>query len=273
MKFLFTLFLSIAALSLGAQVDSIVPAGVYKVDTVIVADTTYLIDTLIVQDTMLIKVWSLDDSEVDTVFLSSHEASWSLIPEEDLEATKDIVIRKDSGLFLVSAKISFADTYDDNDWEGYSISNLPPLAIQVEYFHDDLLSYGGHLLYGRNKYTNDTLSTSYVKNSVVGLAAIGTFHYGSWLQDVTHNWFKLGYLDLYASMALRFDVHRDVKEDYWNADLSEIENQNDVYVKMKLRPIFGARYYISDHFSINVELGRGNLGMLSSSVSWLISNP
>ena len=271
MKLLFSFFFALSSLSLLAQVDSVSMSDVYDVDTVIVADTTFVMDTIIVQDTMLV-MRSMNDSEGDTLFLSSHQSSWSLIPDESLDDKKKIIVRKDSGIMLVSAKISFSDTSDDKDWDGYSIRNLPPIAIQAEYFHNDLFSYGGQLLYGRSKCTNDTLTTSYVKNSVVGLSTMGTFHYGSWLQDVTHNWFNLRYLDLYASVVLRFDVHRDVKEEYWNSDLSEIENQNETYVNMKVRPVLGARYYISDRFSINVELGKGNLGMLSSSVSWVILN-
>lgn len=267
MKFFFSLLVLTVSLSSFAQVDSAAISDVYKLDTIIVADTSYVVDTVIVQDTMLVKISTGDDIAADTIFLSSHHESWSLIPDTVIEE-EEYVIRKDSGKYLLSAKISFADTYDDNDWEGYSISNLAPIAIQLEYFQNDLLSYGGHLLYGRNKYTNDTLTTSYVKNSVVGVAAIGTFHYGTWLQDITNNWFKFGYLDLYASVALRFDVHRDIKEHYWNTDLDMIENQDETSLQVKLRPIFGARYYISDRFSVNVELGKGNLGMLSSSVSW-----
>lgn len=273
MKLLLPLLLSVLFFPLLAQEDSSLLDEVYKMDTIITADTIYVIDTVIVCDTLLVRRFQDKGAELDTVFLSSHQESWSLIPSEDVETDKDIIIRKDSGLLLISAKISFSDTYNDNDWKGYSVSTLPPVAIQVEYFHNDLFSYGGQLLYGRNKYTNDTLITSYVKNSVLGLAAIGTFHYGTWLQDVTHNWFKFGYLDLYASLALRLDFQRDVKQDYWNTDLGEVENQNELYARVKIRPIFGARYYISDRFSINVELGRGNLGMLSSSVSWLISKP
>lgn len=243
----------------------------YEMDTLFVADTTYVIDTVIIIDTVFPNI--LTSAERDTLFLTSDQQSWSLIPTED-EGKKKLILRQDSGRWLVSAKISFADTYDDTDWEGYSISSLPPVAVQLEYFHDDYFSYGGQLLYARNKYSNDTLTSTYIKNSVVGVAAIGTFHYGSWLQDATHNWFKFGYLDLYASMALRFDVHREVEGGAWNENLQQFESDvthKDAEVKLKLRPIFGARYYISDRFSINVELGKGNLGMLSSSVSWLIN--
>lgn len=260
-------------MGLSAQSDSVEVADLYEVDTMFIADTVLVVDTIITIDTLLVKRLKNDDEERDTVFLSSDQHSWSLIPEEDLEDKKKLVLRNDSGKLLVTAKISFSDTSDDNDWEGYSISTMPPMALQVEYFHDNYFSYGGQLLIARDKFTNDTLSTTYFKNSVVGVAGIGTFHYGAWLQDITHNWFKFGYLDLYASLALRFDVHSDVEAGAWNEDIQEFEESvknKDVYMKMKLRPIFGARYYISDRFSINVEVGRGNLGMLSSSVSWLI---
>lgn len=129
------------------------------------------------------------------------------------------------------------------------------------------------MFYGRNKYVNDTLTTTSFKNTTVGLAAIGTFHYGAWLEDITHDLFRMGHLDLYASMAVRLDLHHDIEEGAWNDDLQKFESgvrKPDTYVKMRMRPIFGARYYISDRFSMNIELGRGNLGMMTSSVSWVL---
>jgi len=270
MKYLFSILFSLVVCSSFAQVDSLGSGDIYKVDTVIVSDTTYVVDTVIVQDTLIVKRAVEHDLDRDTIFLSSHQESWSVIPQDEIEDQEEVFVRQDSGLFLISAKISFSDNYDDNDWDGYSISNLPPISVQVDYFHNNFLSYGAQLLYGRDKYTNDTLSTSYVKNGVTGLAAIGSFHYGSWLQDVTHNKIKFRYLDLYASLAFRFDVHHNVKSDYWNDATELVENENKTVVKMKVRPILGARYYISDHFSINVEFGKGNLGMLSSSVSWVL---
>lgn len=230
-------------------------------------------------------VFSQGDSIVlvDTTVLGGDEEvlvfsnnSWSQIPQEDTVPQEALVLRKDSGMLLLTAKIGFSDSYDDTNWKGYSVSNFPPLAFQVEYFHNDLWSYGGQLLYSRNKFTNDTLETTYFKDNTVGLAAIGSFHYGTWLQDITHNWFKFGYLDLYASLAVRMDIHRYVEAGVMNEETLQYESDvvnKDMEVKMRVRPIFGARYYISDRFSINMEVGRGNLGMLTSSVSWLINKP
>lgn len=274
MKFKLLIILVFFSLKVFSQSDSVVVEDTYELDTIFISDTVLIIDTIISIDTVVVKTLKSNFEETDTIFLSSHQQSWSLIPEEKLLDTKQLILRKDSGMLLVSAKISFSDSSDDTDWKGYSISTLPPIALQVEYFHDDYFSYGAQLLIARNKYTNDTLPSTYFKDGVVGVACIGSFHYGSWLQDITHNWFKFGYLDLYASLALRFDIHSDIEAGVWNEDLQQFEEDvtnKDVYMKMKLRPIFGARYYISDRFSINVELGKGNLGMLSSSVSWLIN--
>ncbi len=270
MRYLFCLLTLLLSFSSYAQTDSVAHRDTYTIDTVIVQDTVYIVDTIITVDTTYIKAYG---AQRDTLFLDSYDQSWSVIPEDSID--ENVFVRKDSGLVLVTAKIGFSDQSDDTDWEGYSINSLPPLALQVEYFQNDLFSYGAQLLYSRNKYTNDTLTTNYFKNNTVGLAAIGTFHYGSWLQDVTHNWFKFGYLDLYVSMAARMDIHRNVNSD-WNDELQLIQEDNmgkETSVKWRLRPIFGARYYISDRFSLNVEVGKGNLGMLSSSVSWLISKP
>lgn len=254
-----------------AQNDSVATDDIYRIDTVIIADTILVTDTIITYDTTLIKVSGV---ERDTLFLSSDAESWSLIPQDTV--SEDVFVRRDSGLWLLTAKIGFSDQSSITDWTGYSINSIPPLAMQAEYFHNDFFSYGGQLLYSRNKYTNDTLTTTYFKNTVFGLAAIGTFHYGSWLQDVTHNWFKFGYLDLYVSMALRMDVHRNIAGGAWDEALMAFDaslEEKEIETMWRIRPIFGARYYITDRFSLNVEVGKGNLGMLSSSVSWLISNP
>lgn len=228
------------------------------------------VDSLLVQDSVVA------DFKVDTLTLDFDSANWSVIPEDGLIPEEKLILRSDSGMLLLSAKIGFSDTFDDLNRNGYSISTLPPLAVQLDYFYNDLWSYGGQVVYMRNKCTNDTLSAMYSKNTTFGLAALGTFHYGTWLQDITDNWFKFGYLDLYASLALRMDVHRDVTTEEWNDLTSLFEpalKEKEAYVKMRVRPIFGARYYISDRLSINIELGRGNLGTLTSSVSWLISKP
>lgn len=247
MRYLFLLFIGLLSVSAYAQTDSIVVS-----DTVVVTD----------------------EEETEVLVFSNN--SWSQMPEEDTLSLDDLILRKDSGMLLLTAKIGFSDKASGSIENGYSRSTFPPMALQLEYFHNDLWSYGGQLVYSRNKSTNDTLSTTYFKDNTVGIAAIGTFHYGTWLQDITHNWFKFGYLDLYASAAIRMDFYRTVDAGVFNEDLQQYES--DVIVKetvfnMRVAPIFGARYYISDRFSINMEIGRGNLGMLTSSVSWLINKP
>lgn len=238
-------------------------------DTLIVADTLITFDTLYVEKSLA------ELERHDTLFLSSDSASWSVIEEDTLDLSS-ILIRQDSGLLLITPKIGFSDNYSSVDKTGYSVHTIPPMALQVEYFHNNFFSYGGQLVYGRNKYVNDTLSSQYEKDAIMGVAALGTFHYGTWLQDITHNRMRFGYLDLYASLAVRLDLHRNVIREPWSDDLGQFESgevEREAFVKMRLRPIFGARYYISDRFSINIEVGKGNLGVLTSSVSWLISKP
>lgn len=213
--------------------------------------------------------------EGDTIIVEDYNSSWSLIPEDTIPAVS-IVHRKDSGMVLLSAKIGFSESADELEWDGYSTNEFPPVAIQIEYFHNDYLSYGAQLVYTRNKYTNDTLTSNFTKKSIVGMAALGTFHYGSWLQDITHDKINFGYLDLYFTMALRLDVYRDVQGGPWNEDTQQFDvdiKNKDTSAKLRFRPIFGARYFISDRFSINMEFGRGNLGLITTSVSWLINNP
>lgn len=272
MKYLFAVFLFFYFTDSFAQNDSVVEQETFLYDTVLVADTTYVIDTIVEVDTILVKQELKQDNSRDTLVLSEGQTSWSRIPEE--EEREQAFFRNDSGLWLISAKIGFSDKYDNSDWTGYSISTIPPVAMQAEYFFNSFVSYGGQLLYSRSKIYNDTTSSISFKESTIGLAALGTFHYGSWLQDVTHDWFRFGYLDLYVSMALRCDLYHDVDAGEWDEIAGRyiyIEPQKETYLKTRLRPIFGVRYYISDCFSINLELGKGNLGFLTSSVSWKIS--
>lgn len=254
-----------------AQVDSL-EQDVYKIDTVFTSDTVYIIDTLVTFDTVFVRVFP-NNVGGDTLFLSSDNQSWSLFPQEEAEKEK-VMVRNDKGQMLLTAKVSFSDNKDNVDLDGFSVRKLPPLALQIESFNDDFFSWGGQILFAREKYSNDEEPLAYLKNSTAGIAAIGTFHYGTFFQEITHNKLNFGYLDLYVSMVLRFDLHRDVVHDWNIATLSYEEGIKDVdsYVTTTLRPYFGARYYISDQFSINVEIGKGNLGMLSSSVSWVIPN-
>jgi len=267
-----------SVVSLWAQNDSLRLKDDYVVDTLIVADTTFVIDTIVTYDTTFVKVSAdslpqVEDNR-DTLFLTSDTESWSIIPQDTVQEA--VFVRRDSAHYLLTLKIGFSDKSDDTDWTGYSINSMPPLAVQGEYFYNDFFSYGGQLLYSRNKYTNDTLMTTYFKNTVFGVAAVGTFHYGSWLQDVSKNWFKFAYLDLYFSVALRMDIHRDVEGGAWNDELMAFDEslkETSYETVWRLGPILGARYYITDRFSINIEVGKGNLGMLNSSVSWLLSRP
>lgn len=266
------LFVLLSCIPLALLTQNIAPG---MLNDNVVVDTLIVSDTLITYDTVFVKRAAEDVIKRDTLFLSSDSDTWSLVEQDTLDL-EDILIRRDSGMLLVTPKIGFSDNYSSVDKEGYSVHTIPPMALQLEYFHNDFLSYGGQLVYGRNKFVNDTLSSQFEKDATMGIAALGTFHYGAWLQDVTHNRMRFGFLDLYASLVLRLDVHRYVVRDPWDDDLQQFDAggvTRDAYVKMRLRPIFGARYYISDRFSINIEVGKGNLGVLTSSVSWLVSKP
>lgn len=261
----FTLFLIVGCSNhlIARSQDSVI------IDTLIVADTIITYDTVFVKKPLVFK------EQRDTLFLTSDSASWSVIEEDTIDLSS-IIIRKDSGMLLLTPKIGFSDNYSSVNKSGYSVYTIPPMAFQAEYFHNDFFSYGGQLVYGRNKFVNDTLDSQIEKNSTMGLAALGTFHYGTWLQDVTHNKMRFGYLDLYLSLALRLDLHRHVVREPWDDNISQFqtgEKDVDVSVDPRVGLIFGARYYISDRFSINIEVGKGNLGVLTSSVSWLISKP
>ncbi len=267
MKRLLFVLTFIHSILIYAKAESTSIDKVYITDTIILIDTTYVIDT--------IDIRKIDNTELsgDTITLDSLSQRFTLMEDE---IVKDVFVRQDSGKVQISGKVVFSNQRKTNDWKGYSINSIPPIVFQTEYYHNNLFSYGGQILYSRCKFTNDTLSTTFFKDNTFGIAALGTFHYGSWLQDITHNWFKFGYLDLYLSMAARVDFHCEVDAGVWNETLGQYEADvvnKETNTKFMLRPIFGFRYYITDQFSINIEVGKGNMGMLSSSVSWIIPYP
>ena len=59
----------------------------------------------------------------------------------------------------LSAKVSFADYSDQNDWSGYSVSKIPPVAVSYEIGGTNLLSYGAFVGFNKDSYQNDTLKS------------------------------------------------------------------------------------------------------------------
>ena len=173
-----------------------------------------------------------------------------------------------AGDWYVSPKISFADYSDRNDWSGYSISKIPPISIAVEKGMNDYVSVGGLIGYNRDKYVNDTLSTNSHKYTSFGTGALVSLHFAGWLEKVTNYKIYLGDWDFYftGSVLLVWDKKEEV--DVWNATNAALEDYSTSVVKVRLRPIVGVRYFVADDFCMLLEVGNGNLGMVTTGVSW-----
>ena len=105
--------------------------------------------------------------------------------------------------WLFSTKISFADYSDKNDWDGYSIRKIPPIAFSLEKGVNDFFSAGGYVGYYGNKYTNDTLSINEMRDNTFALGVTGSVHYAHWIEELSNYKIFLGDFDFYVTGALQ----------------------------------------------------------------------
>lgn len=172
------------------------------------------------------------------------------------------------GDWYVSPKISFADYSDRNDWSGYSISKIPPISIAVEKGLNDYISVGGLMGYNRDKYVNDTLSVNTQKYTSFGAGALVSLHWAGWLEKVTNYKIYLGDWDFYLSGSVLMVWDKQEEDAVWNETNEVFENSSSSEVKVRIRPIVGVRYFVADDFCMLLEVGKGNLGMVTTGVSW-----
>ncbi len=172
--------------------------------------------------------------------------------------------------WLFSTKISFADYSDKNDWEGYSIRKIPPIALSLEKGINDFFSAGGYVGYYGNKYTNDTLSVNEMHDNTFALGAIGSIHYAHWIEELSNYKLFLGDFDFYVSGALQVSFNRVKESNMPTAEEDIFESNKNSQVTLRVRPVIGLRYFLSDYFSMLLEFGKGNLGMITTGVTWQI---
>lgn len=170
--------------------------------------------------------------------------------------------------FLISPKLSFADYSNQGDWDNYSVSKTPPLAIQVEKYYNSYLSYGSYFGFKGESFKNDTIDNTYYKERTFSLATLGTFYYSDWLQRVFRDRIRFNNLDLYFSVSMRLDLEWNKANNLIKEDNENPVNYSDTELLFKIGPIAGVRYYISDKFAMLGEVGSGNLGIVSMGVSW-----
>lgn len=169
---------------------------------------------------------------------------------------------------LISPKLSFSGYSNRENWQDYSISKVPPFAIQIEKYYNSFISYGGYVGVNGENYIMDTNDTTSLKNRSLALATIGTFHYSNWFQRVLRDRVRFSEVDLYCSISLRWEYRWASAKNMVNEETDLPESYRTSKSVFHLGPIFGVRYYISDSFSMLAEVGGGNLGMVTMGVSW-----
>ncbi|MBS2097876.1 outer membrane beta-barrel protein [Carboxylicivirga linearis] len=172
------------------------------------------------------------------------------------------------GDWYVSPKISFADYSDKNDWDGYSISKIPPVSLTVEYGTNDWLSLGGMFGFNRDKYKNDTLTTNIHRYNKVAFGGLASVHLAGWIEKWSNYSVFLGDWDFYVTGGMLLEWSSKNEKDVWNEELQVYEDFKETDVKFKIRPAIGVRYFVTDDVSMLVEVGRANLGLVTTGLTW-----
>ncbi|WP_016776114.1 outer membrane beta-barrel protein [Anaerophaga thermohalophila] len=174
--------------------------------------------------------------------------------------------------WIISPKISFADYSDKNNWEGYSISKIPPVSFFAEKGVNSFFSAGGFLGYNRDKYTNDTIPQNVMRYSTFMAGAVATIHYAHWIESLSGYSIFLGDFDFYASASFQLAFSKTNEQNFWNSETEDFSNHESNEVNFRIRPILGIRYFLTDRFCMLLEAGKGNPGMITTGVSWFLGN-
>lgn len=170
--------------------------------------------------------------------------------------------------WYVSPKISFADFSDRNDWAGYSIAKVPPISITLEHGLNDFFSAGLIAGVSNDKYTNDTLNTNVHRYTNLAFGGLATVHFAGWIEKWSNYSVFLGDWDFYLTGGLMVEWENRNETDVWNEVEQEFEDLSHSEVNFRIRPTFGVRYYVTDNFCMLVEVGKANLGLVTTGVSW-----
>lgn len=170
----------------------------------------------------------------------------------------------------ISPKISFADYSDRHDWDGYSIHKVPPISLSIEKGVADFLSVGAMIGYSRDKYVNDTLSGNTHIYSDFVLGNIANIHFAGWIEEWTNYKVFLGDWDFYAGIGVLFQWKNREDNEVWNEELNNYESQKRNSFDMRIRPVIGVRYFVTDNFCMLVEVGEGNIGLVTTGITFRI---
>ncbi len=172
--------------------------------------------------------------------------------------------------WYLSPKISFADYSNRHDWDGYSIQKVPPISFVVEKGVTDFLSVGGLMGISRDKYVNDTLSSNVHRYSEFALGAVSNIHFAGWIEKWTNYQVFLGDWDFYAGLSLLMNWNGAKETDVWNEELQELKSSKSTDFSFNVQPLVGVRYFVSDNFCMLLEVGPGNMGFVTTGITFRI---
>jgi outer membrane immunogenic protein len=113
-----------------------------------------------------------------------------------------------------------------------------PVYVGLDYGVGSDFTIGGELSY--RSQSNNYYGSKY-KSSVIGIGANGNYHFNRIL-EMPSKW------DLYAGLGLNYYIWSYDNDNYKGSDNSNLG----------LGAQIGARYFFSDKFGLNLELGGGN---------------
>ncbi|WP_439184023.1 hypothetical protein [Carboxylicivirga taeanensis] len=172
--------------------------------------------------------------------------------------------------WYISPKISFADYSNKNDWNGYSIQKVPPISLSVEKGVTDYLSAGALLGISRDKYVNDTLSSNVHRYSEFAFGGVANLHFAGWIEKWSNYNIFLGDWDFYAGLSVLMNWEGAKETDVWNAELQKYESNNSSDFSFSVRPLIGVRYFVNDNFCMLLEVGEGNMGLVTTGITFRI---
>lgn len=170
--------------------------------------------------------------------------------------------------WYLSPKISFADYSDRNDWDGYSIAKVPPISLTLETGLNDFFSAGALIGLSNDKYTNDTLSTNIHRYTTFALGGLATMHFAGWIEKWSNYSIFLGDWDFYVTGGAMLEWVGRKEEDVWSDEQQKLEDKKDTELNLRIRPTVGVRYFVTDNFCMLLELGKANMGMVTTGVTW-----
>lgn len=172
------------------------------------------------------------------------------------------------GDWYLSPKISFADFSNRGDWDGYSISKVPPISLTVEQGLNDFLSVGLLTGISTDKYTNDTIKTNIHRYTTFAIGGLASIHFAGWIEKWSNYSVFLGDWDFYVSGGMVMEWVGRKESDVWNDEIQEFEDFKETDFNIRIRPAIGVRYFVTDNFCMLLEVGKANLGVVTTGVSW-----